>query len=242
MTGESGNPGRPNMEGREIRLKRAREFAGFGTATDAARRFTWKEPTYRSHENGIRDFKIDQAKVYAESFGVSVDWLFYGRGQAPARATQASTQVEAPPPANGVIVTTASNRPVGKLPVYGMAKAGDQGAIVWTDAPRDYIDRPGSLEDVPDAYGVYVVGDSMENRYFEGEAVHVNPAKPARRGDFVVAQVIDPHTGETVALVKRLVTMNSDTVVLAQLNPPREFTFRRADVHAVHRIVGLTSE
>lgn len=242
MTEESDRSDSLGMEGREGRLKRARELAGFGTATDAARRFGWIEPTYRSHENGARDFKIDQAKIYADSFGVSVDWLFYGRGQAPSRASQGSTQVEATPLPNGVIVRSATNRPVGLLPVYGMAQAGDEGAIVWTDAPKDYIDRPGSLDNVPDAYAVYVVGDSMESRYFAGEAVHVNPAKPARRGDFVVAQVLDPHTGETVALVKRLVTRDSEKLVLAQLNPSKEFTFSMRDVVAVHRIVGLTSD
>lgn len=243
MTTDSQGPPEDEMEGRERRLKIAREFANFGTAGEAARKFGWVEPTYRSHENGGRDFKINQAEIYAEAFGVSRDWLYYGRGQPPSRPVSVNApDADSLPPSNAVVLPESPARPRGRLPVYGVARAGDEGAIVWTREVRDYIDCPGSLEGVPNAYAVYVVGDSMENRYFPGEAVHVNPAKPPRKGDFVVAQVIDRHTGDTVALVKRLVSMDGESLVLAQLNPPKTFTFEMRDVLAVHRIVGTTSE
>lgn len=63
------------------RLKRAREAAGFATATDAATRFRWKVPTYLGHENGSRGFRGQTAAKYAKAFRVSQAWLLTGEGQ-----------------------------------------------------------------------------------------------------------------------------------------------------------------
>ena len=60
------------------RLKSARQKAGFRTASDAADRFGWSQPTYRSHENGTRGLTIDTAKVYAQAFRVEPAWLAFG--------------------------------------------------------------------------------------------------------------------------------------------------------------------
>lgn len=62
------------------RLRWARERAGFKTASDAARRFGWNENTYRSNENGQRDFSKRKAAVYAKAFKVTVAWLIQGEG------------------------------------------------------------------------------------------------------------------------------------------------------------------
>ncbi|RAI42801.1 hypothetical protein CH341_17560 [Rhodoplanes roseus] len=68
------------MESPSDRLSRARERAGFATATDAARRHHWNENTYRSHENGSRDLSRKAAEKYAKTFKVSSGWLLYGEG------------------------------------------------------------------------------------------------------------------------------------------------------------------
>ena len=60
------------------RLKRARLNAGFKTASAAIEKLNWNSSTYRAHENGQNNFKVDNAKIYAEAYGVSPSWLMIG--------------------------------------------------------------------------------------------------------------------------------------------------------------------
>jgi len=46
--------------------------------TAAAERVGMTASTYRAHENGQNDFDRQQAKHYADAFGVSADWLLFG--------------------------------------------------------------------------------------------------------------------------------------------------------------------
>lgn len=69
------------MKDARLRLKSARENAGFKTATDAARRFGWEPPTYLSHENGSRGITADVASDYGRAFNVSPVWLLFGESR-----------------------------------------------------------------------------------------------------------------------------------------------------------------
>lgn len=60
------------------RLVRAREKAGYQTASEAARAFGWNENTYRSHENGERGLRLDVAARYARQFKCSLFYLLFG--------------------------------------------------------------------------------------------------------------------------------------------------------------------
>lgn len=60
------------------RLKAARITAGFKTAREAAQRFGWSEPRYRSHEGAVRRIGHDTLREYANAFGVSEPWLKEG--------------------------------------------------------------------------------------------------------------------------------------------------------------------
>jgi transcriptional regulator with XRE-family HTH domain len=75
------------------RLKRAREAAGYATATEAARRQGWNENTYRSTENGTRPPGRGAAVEYARAFNVNLDWLLTGRGSMKPGGRQAFRQV-----------------------------------------------------------------------------------------------------------------------------------------------------
>lgn len=68
------------MESKNDRLRIARVEAGYSEASLAAQALGVPSPTYTSHENGTRGFKDDSAEKYARRFGVSVEWLIYGRG------------------------------------------------------------------------------------------------------------------------------------------------------------------
>ena len=63
---------------RSRRLQQAREAAGFDNPTDAARAFGWNPVTYRAHESSGRGIPR-QAERYAKAFGVTPEWLLYGR-------------------------------------------------------------------------------------------------------------------------------------------------------------------
>ena len=64
------------------RLKEARLKAGFRTATAAIDHFGWGNSTYRAHENGQNNFKIEDAKIYGEAYAVSPSWLLLGEGNS----------------------------------------------------------------------------------------------------------------------------------------------------------------
>lgn len=65
-----------------IRLKLARERAGFTTVREAADRFGWSPDTYAQHENGTRGI-FRAASAYAKAFKVSQAWLLTGEGPGP---------------------------------------------------------------------------------------------------------------------------------------------------------------
>ncbi len=73
------------------RLRIAREAAGYKTATDAIDRFGWKNSTYRAHENGQNNFRVDDASTYASAYGVTAAWLLIGEDNKLAPKTKPGT-------------------------------------------------------------------------------------------------------------------------------------------------------
>ena len=65
------------------RLQAARKARGYETATDAAAALGIPIATYTQHENGLRGFPAKRAPQYARAFGVTTDWLLFGRGEGP---------------------------------------------------------------------------------------------------------------------------------------------------------------
>jgi transcriptional regulator with XRE-family HTH domain len=121
------------------RLRHARVTAGYATAADAARAFTWNTNTYTSAENGNRDPSRSAAERYAKAFRVSLDWLVSGSGQMK-------------PGVWGV-----------SLVGYVGAKAE---VFPIEDQELDVIDVPFQVS--PSCVAFIVRGDSMWPRYEEG--------------------------------------------------------------------------
>ena len=63
-----------------------------------------------------------------------------------------------------------------------MAQCGPDGWSLWNGDMIDIVPPPASLAGVPNAYAVYVVGASMEPRYYQGELVMIHPGKPVTAG------------------------------------------------------------
>ena len=104
----------------------------------------------------------------------------------------------------------------------------------------EYVGRPANLAEVPTAYAVYMVGESMEPRYFAGEILCVNPNKPVSRGDWVVVHILaDREGGDDQYFVKRFVKRDANSLVLEELSPKqKQLAFPSERVVTVHRIVG----
>jgi len=128
----------------------------------------------------------------------------------------------------------------GAIPVFGHAVGGKDGEFVLAGNKVSEVPAPHGLEYVSDAYAIYVVGDSMEPRYFAGETVFVNPRLPISRGAFVVAQITKGQETVPSAYVKRFVSQDSRRLRLEQYNPKKVLEFPISAVVSVHRIVMST--
>lgn len=67
------------------RLRAAREKSGFKTAKDAALDMGIAIATYTQHEHAATHLPGRRAAQYAARFGVSPEYLLYGRGEVPDR-------------------------------------------------------------------------------------------------------------------------------------------------------------
>ncbi|WP_192215629.1 helix-turn-helix transcriptional regulator [Methylobacterium bullatum] len=217
-----------NDERRE-RLQIARLEANLSSVAIAAERFQIAQSTWRSHENGTREMTKNAALTYAKKLSLNFDWLWNGTGEM--RATVAYLPEPNARPEPREIVDGLKT-----LPVVGRAKGGSGSAVVLDGTVTDHIPSPRSLDDVPGAYALEVVGESMEPRYFAGEIVYIHPTRTIHKGAHIVLQVRD-QGGELHAYIKRYVSGSNEHVVVAQYNPASELRFERGAVEAMHLIV-----
>jgi phage repressor protein C with HTH and peptisase S24 domain len=213
------------------RLAQARAHAKFPSARSAAIAHGWPESTYRSHENGTRGLSLQDAEKYGNAFGVSGRWIFYGDGRIELMVGKNK------PLSNVGRRTDTVRYSTTRLPVFGRAMGGAEGQLIMGDQAVDTVECPPMLDGVPNAYALYVVGDSMEPRYRAGEVVYIHPGKPARRGDYVVVQIKGRGDSEPIGYIKQFISLTPTTLVLQQHNPPSEMEFRRDEVLVIHRIV-----
>jgi len=129
--------------------------------------------------------------------------------------------------------------PLGRrdLPVYSSAQAGPDGMTVAYE-PIEWIERPGPLQGVPGAFAMYVVNDSMVPRYRQGDLLLVHPQRPVRRGQDVLA-IKRAADADHAALIKELVSLDTDRVVLRQLNPPADIELPRRELAGLNLVLGV---
>lgn len=139
----------------------------------------------------------------------------------------------------GPIRRLSAANPLDRIPVLGIAESGESGWSLWNGEVVDTVGTPPSLSGAPNGYATYVVGTSMEPRYYPGEMIFVHPGKPVTIGAYVVVQVVPRAEGEPPrALIKRLVKRTASKITLAQFNPEKIFDVALKDVVSIHRIVG----
>lgn len=124
------------------------------------------------------------------------------------------------------------------MPVYASAQGGGDGIILDMAQIIEWVKTPAPLFGVKGAFGMYVIGDSMEPVYDQGDMLLIHPHKPVYKNDDVIVSMTSPDGGESRVLIKRLVKMTSDEVKLYQFNPSKEFSIPRSEVSTVNLVVG----
>lgn len=223
------------------RLKKAREAAGYPSASAFANANGLTVSTYVSHENGTRGLTVSAAKRYAAILGIGWQHLIDAapdvRAVTPNRGLTPENLVNESNVRFGNVLTRPDGRDL--IPVLGATEGGDNGAFHYNGETVDRVARPPFLAGATHGYALYVVGESLAPRYHPGEIVYVHPGKPVTVGSYVVIQVKAPDGGETpLAFLKRLVRRTAKTVFLEQYNPKRTIEIPTADVVSIHRVVG----
>lgn len=150
------------METPNERLRAARAKK-FDTAIEAAEAMGIPASTYIGHENGHRGFPAKRAPQYARKFGVSEEWLLYGKGDAasgPMLPTEdqlaqmlalARDEMEVGTPYGGWPRAVASSlrAQLERFLEYGLAEAGQRDAPVTSPGKSSRSRRPTK----PDARG-----------------------------------------------------------------------------------------
>lgn len=127
-----------------------------------------------------------------------------------AHAPRATADVQNP---------TANRRP--DVPVWASAAGSEEGTMILTESPIDFIQRSELMRDTVNPFAFFVIGDSMSEVIEHGDQVVVNPSRLPQPGkDHVFI-----HEGEGIMLatVKRLVRVKADAWRVKQFNPEKEF-------------------
>lgn len=181
----------------------------------------------------------------AQALGVTADWLRTGK-DGPV-ATQTIRQIAdylnipasditgeggLPAPATGGGGTAMFGPDM--VPVYGYVSGSDGHYVALNDGNIvEYSPRHPAQKGLKDAFKVYVLGDSMEPRYFENEIVAVHPGRLPSKGEDCVVLMHDGH-----AVVKRYCGQDENAVHVSQYNPPRDFTISKAEIEKIFVVVG----
>jgi phage repressor protein C with HTH and peptisase S24 domain len=181
----------------------------------------------------------------SDKFGVPLDWLEFGRGDIPQKVgSDAEIQLTEGQDPRNVSDQAKQNARLGgtvngfvRIPIRGKGMGGKEGYLILGDQYLGEVLAPPALADVPDAYAVYVIGDSMLERYRHGEIVYVHPYAPVRRDDDCVVQISMGDGEPPHGFVKRFLSLDDKQLRVLQLNPKKVLIFPANRVMAIHRII-----
>ncbi|MEO8894720.1 MAG: S24 family peptidase [Rhizomicrobium sp.] len=225
------------------RLQETMERAGLTQAGLARKASSFGEAVSQQvvqHLTSGRNTSSKSLVPIAKALDVSVEWLTTGEsGSFSVKGGSAGLRTSKSAGRDPRDAARDNARDNERVPVLGMAECGPDGWSLWNGDIIDTIPRPMNLVGAPRAYAVYIVGDSMEPRYYSGELAHVHPGKPVTIGAFVLVQIRPEHEGDTPkAVVKRLIKRTGSKIVLEQYNPVKKFEIKTDDIVSIHRVVG----
>lgn len=214
--------------GNRIKSARAARDMSQGQLAKAAGNLAYQ--TIQDLENG-KSKGSKHILAIAQALGVDADWLQYGRGSQSAQPGHPRVLQE----------SSQQYRNEDRLPVLGMAECGPDGWSLWNGDIIDTIPRPANLFGAPNAYAVYIAGESMAPRYHPGELVHIHPGRPVTIGAYVLVQMKEKDAGDgPKAVVKRLSKRSATKITLEQFNPHKVIEIKADEVVSMHRVVGAS--
>lgn len=231
--------------GQRIQRRRAAlglSQAGLATALGVG------QSTVAKWERGPNTPRSSTLPRLAQRLEVSIAWLVSdqdvalppGAGAAAAEPIVAESAEAAPPdsvPEAALMIRRPVSRGARDLPVFGVAVGGDDAWFEFNGQVHEYVERPAQLESVHNGYALYVLGDSMEPRYLEGEIIYINPNRPVTAGSFVAVEFKSADDGPGKGMIKQFVKRTPTKLVLRQLNPDKTLEFAIDAVKHCHRIV-----
>lgn len=127
------------------------------------------------------------------------------------------------------------------LPVRGTAACSENdGAFQLEDSVVDYIRRPLVLANAPEAYALYLSGDSMEPRWNSGDLIMVHPKRPPKLGDHVILVIQKGPDSPPQAYCKRLIRRHAGKIEVEQYNPRKQLEFPAAQIVSIHKILDIS--
>lgn len=190
----------------------------------------------------IKSSEVAPLAGYLEMSVADVMAAIDGRPSAAMAATAATGFAE-PPAALAASPMVPVLYPPGRpdVPVWASAQAGEDGAIVLTPDPIDYIHRSDRMRGVKNPFAFYVVGTSMSPAIEHGTQVVINPSLPPMAGrDHVFIQ--DLPDGTMKAMVKRLIRSTERSWRVRQFNEPKDFDLLRSLWSKAYRITEKREE
>lgn len=184
-------------------------------------------------------------QAIADALGITLDDL-KNPPPAPDQPITLANATPAPAPAAPPEITgNTPSMPLrlampADLPVMGCAAGslGD-GAFQLTSDIIEYVRRPPALTTVPNAFALYVSGESMAPAYFPGDLVFVHPSRPARPGEDIVFTVDQNDGNGDQAYIKTLYSRNSDRLIVTQHNPKTRIEFNGKYITGMYRVMRL---
>lgn len=215
--------------GRKIRL--ARESVGISQEGLGEKAGGLNKNTINRIELG-ENFQFETIQRIAAALEIPVLWFI---DEAQSDLPRHSAPVV---PTDDVVIDPTDIRKgyePDAVPVIAEGEATPDG-LIWTNtivrhAVIEYIARPHDIDD-PDAYGILVIGDSMQPTFRKGHRLIVSPRTPVEDGDEVYVQL---ESGERLI---KLAFRTDDGWRLESINPNYAAREVRADaVASIHAIV-----
>lgn len=193
------------------RLRRARINAGFDRASDAARKFGWSYSRYMNYENAERAVPPKQAILFASAYGVTVDYLYFGKRDNLNQLDGTQTLI---------------SRMVRRIPLVALENMSELKRIAEGQEPTSVTVPVGSFETIPDR-GIFIeikdksMSNSREPVSFEpGDKVMIDLDANPTPSDFVLALVPAEQTA-LFRLYREVGRAEDGTIIidLVPLNP-----------------------
>lgn len=120
------------------------------------------------------------------------------------------------------------------VPILGHVNGSGEAVVLNFDEPIGEAPLHPNQKNVRGGFALYTVGESMSPRYRPGELVYaIAKRQPQPSQDCIVEMNQDNES-----FLKEFVRFTDKEIICKQLNPTKEWKRPRADIKAIHAVVG----